>query len=146
MKRFLIIAGILVVALLAGTLLYFHGRRYHVTITQAQIDEALRTRFPLTKSHLLIFRITYSNPRLKLLPDTNRVEVGMDAELNLRTDGEPRSLAGSAVVTAGLLYRDDTKQFFLSDPKLNELRIQGLPQQHLEKFTPFASTVLLRHL
>src|SRR4051794_38162766 len=106
MRRALVVLTALLVVALPGTLLYFHGRRYKIVITQAQVDAALQSKFPVTKSHLLIFRVTYSNPRLTLLPKTNRIEIGMDAELNLKMEGEPRTLGGSAVVTAGLLYRD----------------------------------------
>jgi hypothetical protein len=73
MKRILILAGCTLTVGLAGLLWYLHGKRYEVVITQEQIDEALRARFPVTKKHLLIFRVTNSNPHVTLLPESNRV-------------------------------------------------------------------------
>ena len=113
MKK-VIIAALVLLLLLAGGFLYVRNKQYNVVITQQQIDDALRAKFPVTKTHLLIFRITYSNPHLTLLPDSNRIQVGLDAELNIKLLSESKKLGGTALVTSALAYRNDTKQFFLS--------------------------------
>jgi hypothetical protein len=146
MKRlFLVVVAVLLVALTTG-FVYLRGRRFDYTITQAQIDDALRTRFPITKKHLLIFEITYSNPKATLLPDSDRIEVALDALLNVRIGSEPQNLGGSIVAIAGVAYRDEAKKFYLSDPVIKELRIQGIPPQHLDKVTAFASKVATDYL
>src|SRR5436190_20891708 len=139
MKRSIIFAGCALVLGLTGILLYFHGRRYDVIITQSPIDEALRTRFPVSKKYLLIFQITYSNPHVTLLPESNRIEVGLDADLNIKLRNEPKSLGGIALVTTGVSYRSETHQFFLSEPEIKKLTFQGIPQEHVDKVTRLAS-------
>lgn len=134
--------GIVVV----GLLVYFHGRRFDVVITQKQIDDALQSRFPVSKNHLLIFQVTYSNPRATLLPGTNRIEVALDAELDIKIRNEEKKLHGSIVATTGISYRGETYQFFLSDPEINKLAIQGIPQEYLDKVTPFASNLARERL
>jgi len=146
MKRYIIFAASALVLVLAGMLLYFHGRRYDVIITQKQIDEALRARFPVSKNHLLIFQVTYSNPRVTLLPESNRIEVGLDADLDIKLRDQPKRLSGTAVVTTGLSYRSEAHQFFLSDPEINKLTLQGIPQEHLDKVTRLASTAVREYL
>ena len=74
---------------LGGAFLYFKGKRYEVVITQDQIDAGISERFPATKEYLLIFSITYSNPQVTLLEDEDRIQVGLDATLNIRINGEP---------------------------------------------------------
>ena len=139
MKRTtILIVGLLVVALIAG-MFGFRGKRYEVTITQNQIDEVLQKKFPVTKSHLMVFSITYSNPSLTLLPESHRVEVGLDAELNIMLPKETKKCSGTILVTTTLTYHDDSKQFFLSNPDINKLTIQGIPQNHIDKITRFAS-------
>src|SRR4051812_25347870 len=69
MRRSLFLAACLVVCVLAGTLLYFRSKQYHVIITQTQIDDALRAKFPVSKMYLFIFRITFSNPKLMFRRD-----------------------------------------------------------------------------
>lgn len=146
MKRPLILVGCALVVVLVGTLLYFRGKQYDVVITQTQIDNALRAKFPVSKTHLLIFRITYSNPRATLLPESNRIEVGLDAELDIKLREDSKKLGGTALVTSGLTYRNETKEFYLADPELKQLTLQGIPQQHLDKVTVFASNAAREYL
>ena len=146
MKRPIVFIAFVLVLALAGTFLYFRSRQYYVIITQNQIDNTLQTKFPVTKTHLLIFRITYSNPHVTLLPEPNRIEVGLDAELNIKPLGESKNLRGSAGVTSTLAYRSETKQFFLSNAEINKLTIQGIPQQYLDKVTDFASNSAREYL
>ncbi len=146
MKRSIIFTASALVLVLTGTLLYFHGRRYDVIITQNEIDEALRARFPISKNHLRIFQITYSNPHVTLLPESNRIEVGLDAGLDIKLRDQPKRLGGTAVVTTGLSYRSETHKFFLSDPEINKLTLQGIPQEHLDKVTRLASNAAREYL
>jgi hypothetical protein len=57
-----------------------------------------------------------------------------------------KRLHGSAVVTTGVSYRSETHQFFLSEPVIEKLILQGIPQQHIDKATQFASGVARAHL
>ena len=146
MKRAILFVALVLVLALAGGVLYFRNKQYDVIITQKQIDDALQKKFPVTKTHLLIFRIIYSNPRLRLLPESNRIEVGLDAEVNIKILNESKKLAGTVLVTSALAYRNETKQFFLSSPEINKLGIQGIPQQYLDKVTDFASNAAREYL
>ena len=138
-RRFIMVGVALLILAIACAVLYFRGRRYEVIITQSQIDEALRTRFPVTKKHLLIFQITYSNPKVRLLPAANRIEVGLDAELTITIRDTQKKLTGSAIMTTGLKFKDETDQFFLAEPELQKLTISGIPEEYLGKVLPFAS-------
>lgn len=139
MKRYLISTICFVALALAGTFFYFKGRRYEVVITQTQIDEALQKRFPVEKSYLLIFGVTYSNPKVKLLPDANRIEIGLDTELNGKILGESKRLGSSILITTAIDYRNETQQFFLSEPQITNFALQGIPQEQLAKVTKFVS-------
>jgi hypothetical protein len=88
-KRILTISAIILVIAFGSTLLYFKGKRYEVVITQNQIDASLSERFPVTKNYLLIFSLTYDNPQVSLLENEDRIQVGMDATLNIKINGEP---------------------------------------------------------
>lgn len=145
MKK-IVITAIVLVLVLGGALLYFRNKQYNVIITQQQIDDALQKKFPVTKTYLLFFGITYSNPHLKLLPESNRIEVGLDAELDIKILNESKKLGGTVLVTSALAYRNETKQFFLYSPQINKLEIQGIPQQYLDKVTDFASNAARKYL
>jgi hypothetical protein len=100
----------------------------------------------MSKTHLLIFRVTYSNPQVTLLAETNRIQVELDAELDIKLREQAKKLGGSARATFGLTYRNETKQFFLAEPELNKVTFQGVPQEHLDKVTVFASNAAREHL
>lgn len=146
MKRVLIALGIASVLALVGTWLYFRGENYIVIITQEQIDTELRSKFPVTKDQLIVLRATYSNPEVTLLPGTNRIRVGIDTELDIKLGAQPKKLGGTITVTASFSYKSDTKQFFLADPVVEKLEIQGVPQEYTAKVTEFLSNSVSKHL
>jgi len=141
MKRTAWIALIVVLLAGLGAFLYFKDRRYELVITQAQIDATLAENFPVTKPFLLFFDITYSHPNVTLLPADQRVRVSLDAELNVKVLGQPRKLSGSAQLTGRVNYRPETQEFFLDDPHLDRLSIEGIPPEYLERVNGAASNM-----
>ena len=139
MKKALTIAAIVLVLAFAGAFIYLKGKRYEIVIPQEKIDASLAKRFPASKSYLLIFTITYSNPQVTLLPGENRVQVGLDATLDLRLTDESKNLGGGATVTAGVRYDNENQEFYLDKAHFDRLEIQGVPEELLEKVTEYAS-------
>ena len=145
MKRSILFVTLLLVLLFAGGCNGISAQ-YDYIITQKQIDDALKAKFPVTKNHLLLFRVTFSNPHVTLLQDSNRIEIGLDAELNIKLPSEAKKLSGTIVVSSGIGYKNDSKQFVLSSPVIDKLEIQGIPQQHIDKVTEFASNAAREYL
>jgi hypothetical protein len=110
-----------------------------VIVTQAQIDAAVSERFPVSKKFLMIFEITYSNPQVTLLEDSNKIQVGLDAVLDIRIDGEPKKLGGGCTIISGIQYDPDIQAFFLDDAEFERFEIQGAPNAYLDRVTGFAS-------
>jgi hypothetical protein len=129
-----------------GLFLYLRYRQYDVVITQSQIDDALKVRFPMSETYLLMFRVTFSHPKVRLLPDTNRIEIDLDAELNNKLASQQTNLGGTAVVVTGITYRDETHQFFLVEPEIKQLVLQGISQEYLDKVAQFASNAARDYL
>ncbi len=139
MKRAITILLIILALATSGVLIYFNGKRYEVVITQDKIDASLAERFPVTKKYLLIFSITYSNPQVTLLENEDRVQVGLDATLNIRIDGESKDLGGTALLTSGIRYDSETQEFFLDGAEFTKLEIAGVTDRWLTHVTDFAS-------
>ena len=139
MKKSIIASLVVLALLLLGTFLYFKGKRYEVIISQEQIDKTLAETFPATKHYLIVFSITYSNPQVALLADDDRIQVGMDATLNIRLNGESKNLGGGCTITSGIRYDSETQEFFLDDAQFDRLEIQGIPDAYLDQITQFAS-------
>jgi len=138
MKKFIILLIVLGLATV-GALFYIKDKRYDVVITQENIDASLVKRFPMTKRYLLIFSITYSNPQVTLLENEDRVQVGLDATVHLRIDGESKDLGGTAFVTSGIRYDSETQEFFLDEAEISKLEITGIPEKLTTQVSNFAS-------
>jgi hypothetical protein len=120
---------VLVVAV-AGTYYYFSGREYVFRFTEAQLQEQLDQQLPLTRSYFLIFQVTLDNPRVSLTDGSNRVRAGLDIVLNAKAGGESRPLGGTIDVTGGVKYVAAKGEFFLTDPVIERLELQGVSPKY----------------
>ncbi|HSI11239.1 MAG TPA: DUF1439 domain-containing protein, partial [Chthoniobacter sp.] len=138
-KRILFIALAAILLMGIGGFLFLKGRRFPVIITQTQIDDALEQRFPVSKSYLKLFDISYANPEVTLLDEAQRVRVGLDATLNLKVKSHARQFTGGATLTGRVDYHPDTQEFFLDDVKFERLSIEGIPPEYMEPVSTAAS-------
>jgi len=146
MKKIVLVASLVLVVALGGAFLFFKGKGYEFAINQEQVDAALEKKFPVTKKFLLIFELTYSNPQVKLLETDNRVQVGLDAVLDINIKGESKKLSGTCKITSEVSYNSDTHEFFLAESVFDRLEIEGIPEKYLEKVTQAASVAARKYL
>ena len=88
---------------------------------------------PFTNTYLLIFKITLDNPRVTLPESSSRVEAGLDVSLNIRIGDEPKSLGGSIDASGTPAYVPEEGAFYLTDPVIEDLAVQGVPDEHAAK-------------
>ena len=125
----IVIAALLALVLAAAAaLFYLHGKRADIRITQAQLREQLATGFPMERTALLLLRWTLSNPDIQFQPGRQRIALGLDAHLNARLDGQRADLGGRIEVETALRYDAGRGAFFLVDPVITRLAIDGIPQ------------------
>jgi hypothetical protein len=72
--------------------------------------------------------------------------VGLDAEVNIKMLNQSKQLSGNILVISAITYRRDTEQVFLSNPEINKLEIQGIPQQYHDDVIIFISKAVLVYL
>ena len=127
MKKAWFLIAFFGVLVLIGTLyLGFKGKRYELVITQQQIDTALEEACPVSKDFLILFRVEYSNPEVVLLAETNRVQVGLEATVGLKLDGQEKNLGGSVTLTSGIRYDNEEKAFYLQDAQFERFEVDGI--------------------
>lgn len=141
MKSKCILIAVIFAVLLGGAYFVLKGKRYEVVITQEQIDAGLTSRFPASKRYLSLFSITYSNPKVILLEQADRVQVGMDVTLNIRVNDDPKPLGGGATLTSGIRYDSEAQVFYLDDVVFDRLEVAGVPDKWLQLVTEFAAEV-----
>ena len=117
---------VLVVACLAGGCSAW--RETTVRITEAELQERISKKFPLTKSHQFLGTITYENPQITLRREDNRVEFGLEISVSNITVNNA-AMRCSAVILASVFYEPKKKALFLTDPLLQQFVLNGAQQQ-----------------
>jgi uncharacterized protein DUF1439 len=141
--RAVILATILIAAVVGSAYYYFFfNRQYVYRFTEAQLQQALSERLPFTKTYLLIFQITLDHPRVVLVNGSDRVHAGMDIALNVHVADEPSPMGGAIDASGGIRYEPKTGQLFLTQPKIERLELQGVPEQYTSRATVALSRAL----
>ena len=133
MRTVAITAVFILTALLAGTYYYYSGKEYVVRLTESEIQGKLEEKLPLTKTYLFIVEVTLNNPRVLLEDGPGRVGAGLDVIFNITLDKNPKPLGGTVDVSGGVVYLSERGEFFLADPVIENLKVQGIPQAYTDK-------------
>ena len=133
MRKNLMLLGVVLAVAGVGTFLYVDGREYEFRFTEPQLQEKLAERLPIRKTYLFIFDVVLDNPRLSLINGTDRVNAGLDATLNVNINNMPLSLGGELDVSGGVRYDEIDGRFYLTDPVIENLNIQGIPDKYTER-------------
>jgi hypothetical protein len=141
-RRVVILTTLLIAAAIASVYYDFYGREYVYRFTEAQLRQALSKRLPFTKSYLLIFQITLDHPRVTLMNGSNRVRAGLDIALNVRVGNELLPIGGSVDASGGVRYDPSAAQLFLTQPKIEHLELQGVPEQYASRVASALSEAL----
>ena len=133
MKRvvYLLVAALIIS--LGAFYIYFSGKEYTIKIPENEIQEKMSEKLPITKSYFFIFQITLKNPRVVLENASNRVNGGLDIVLNIKINKNPIPLGGSIDISGKVRYESELGAFFLTDPVIESISIQGVPEKHTDK-------------
>lgn len=133
MNKVLATLGFTILVIAAAVYFYFSGREYVITIPEAEIAEKLQHKLPMEKTYLLIFKVTLDNPRVDLVAGNNRINLGLDVQLNIHINGDSKPLGGKLDASGSLKYVPEEGAFYLVDPVIENLALQGVPEKHIEK-------------
>jgi Protein of unknown function (DUF1439) len=92
-----------------------------ITISEREIVERIQEKFPLEKTHLMVFQVRYSDPVLEFLDGENKLRIGLTATPELAINGKEYS--GSAIVTGRFRYVPEDGDVFLGDLSVESLQI-----------------------
>jgi hypothetical protein len=122
-RHFLLPAAIAAAALLSGCAAILGPRT--VEVSQAQLEQLLARRFPVTRRVLEVFDVTVSAPRLRLLPESNRIATDFDVG---STDRLLRSQhSGALALSFGLRFEPSDNTLRVTQVRVERLQIDGVP-------------------
>lgn len=133
MNKNLITVAVITLLLLIGAYFYFSGKEYSIRLTEPVIQTKLAEKLPITKTYLLIFQLTLSNPRVQLNNGSSSVNAGLDVVLNITIGENSKPLGGTVDVSGGIRYAAENGQFFLTNPKIENVEIQGIKPKYTNK-------------
>lgn len=110
-----------------GVIWYLAGKTYEIRISQAQLEQKLAERLPLTQRYPLV-SVTLAQPRVHLNEDSDRVDFGLNMSLTMNVSGS--QIASADIdVSAGLRYDAERGAIFLAEPVMDKLVVQGLDER-----------------
>jgi hypothetical protein len=124
---------LLVVLVVAGGVLLHRqaAAGYELVITEAQLRERLAERLPLTRSWLRVVQVTLDRPRVALVEGSDRIDGGVDIRVDVGLGATARRFDGALDLSTGVRYDPASGQFHLTDPVIERLVLQGLPERHV---------------
>lgn len=125
--------SVLAVLLIGGAVLVASQNDYEYRFTEVELREKLGERLPLTKTYLFIFDVTLDAPRVDLIDGSSRVAAGVDVLLNIKLGDSGIPLGGAVDISGAIDYEPETGDFFLVDPVIEALRIQGVPERYADQ-------------
>lgn len=133
MKKVAIAAVVVILAVVVGAYFYFSDKEFVVRINESNIRQKLDEKLPLTKTYLFIIQVTLENPRVNLKNGSNRVNAGLDVILNVTIGKNPKPLSGTVDASGGIKYVSEKGEFYLINPIIENLEIQGIPPKYMDK-------------
>ncbi len=125
----IVIALVLLVG--AGLFAWVQAKRGEFHVSEARLQAHVSRQFPLERNMLLLLRWRLSRPALHLLPQRQRVALGLDVHLSARLEGQSVDLGGRVEVEAGLRADAARHAVFLVDPVITRLVLAGIPESQL---------------
>lgn len=127
----IVIALVLLVG--AGLFAWVQAKRGEFHVSEARLQAHVSRQFPLERNMLLLLLLRWrlSRPALHLLPQRQRVALGLDVHLSARLEGQSVDLGGRVEVEAGLRADAARHAVFLVDPVIVQLVLAGIPESQL---------------
>ncbi len=101
-----------------------------VTIGEDELAQRLAARFPVDRRLLELFDLRIATPRVRLLPESNRL--GIDLELTLDERLSRRRYPVAVSLESGLRFDAAQSAVTLADVRVQRLRVGGMPEAAAE--------------
>ena len=133
MRKIGLFLAVFVLVSLVGTYFYFEGREYEFRFSEDDLRQKMSERLPIERTYLFIFQVVLDSPRITLVEGSDRVQAGLDVTLNIRINDEALPLGGSVDASGGVRYDSIEGEFYLTDPIVESLAVQGVPAKYTDR-------------
>ena len=130
MKKYNIFIGIGIALAVSLLLIVIFPKQYVVELSQAQLQQRVDARFPIEKKSIFL-ETELRNPKVFLMEESERI--GLTVEVGIQVIGIADEFMGMGTISSGISYSPEKGEFYLLEPKFEELEIGVLPSQYVEK-------------
>lgn len=113
--------------LLAGCAAVPPGPRT-LEISEARLARMLATRFPLDHRYMELLDVSLTQPRMRLLPEENRIRTDLRYSLGTVISGT-RRVEGEMSLSYGLRYEPSDQTVRLAEVRVDRFEVPGLPER-----------------
>lgn len=141
----IIVASTLATAIAACVGFYvMWGREFELVIPEERIQQTLESRFPIDKTHLLVFTIRYEHPHVRLDPSSKRVHLSLDAQAQFALNN--KKCSGTAEASGSIAYDRNVGSFYFIDAKIERIIIAGIPDKYTQVVNEIATATIRDYL
>lgn len=109
-------------------------------ISEARLAELVARRFPLDHRYLEMVDVSMSRPRLRLLPDENRIQTELDYTMGTALEGT-RTVQGVLGLSYGLRFNPADRSVRLSEVRVERFDVPGVPAGRAARMSRLGSAV-----
>lgn len=121
------------IVLATGAYFIFQGKTLTIEIEKAEIQRAINRRMPYEKAFAFIFNLRLASTEMFLEAGSDRIGVGTVVQLNINLGKSTQNLGGYIKANAGLKYNPENFSFYLQNPAVESVRIEGIPEKYTQK-------------
>ena len=136
MKKKIGVLLALLVLVVFGVSWYFSGKSYVIEIPEAHLQRKLSEKFPFEKTYFFVLSLKFEQPNLSLQKNSDRIAFGCKVITNIAisSSGSGKESIGGRLEASGALRYDGSKAaFYLDDPQIAKLDIEGIPEKYQTK-------------
>jgi hypothetical protein len=117
----------------------------NIEVSEAELQQIIARQFPVKNRYLELLDITVSAPRVKLLPDTNRLATELEVNSSDRLFKTP--FKGSLTMNHSLRFEPGDNSLRLADVRVERFQMDGMPsglQGQMNRIGSFLAGELLQ--
>ncbi|MDO8906470.1 hypothetical protein [Hydrogenophaga sp.] len=125
-RTLLAVGGVGAVSVLAGCALPSPGPRT-LEISEARLVERIAVQFPVQRRFMEVFELSLNTPRVRLLPEENRIGTELDYVLGVAGRPSARAARGKLTLSFGLRIDNPDQTVRLHEVRVDDFDVPGLP-------------------
>jgi hypothetical protein len=117
----------------------------HIEISELKLMQLMVQRFPLRQRHLGLVDLTLDQPRLRLMPQEDRIGTELNYRVATLVPGLP-AMQGLMGLSYGLRFEPSDRTLRLTQVRLETLGVDGLSASQVEQVRQLAGSLLAGEL